>query len=252
VGDLTEVGDLFAKACHSLGVTQSMGQVGSALDNAASESWNSTPEHEFLSRNRFETKDQARRAVARFIDAYNTRRRHSSEMRQKPSTVSGEAHNACPNGGSFLHAPRSRASPLRSFIVTNADVDGLLAATVLMTCIDGWADDAVRFVEYRDLAEALCQVVSLDPDKLFVADVTLDELDRSVFRSIVAAVPTVVVDHHGMDADRASEILDGGGALWVPEEGERRCSTELALRLCGHESHPVLNQLALTARADDF
>ena len=72
------VGDLFTKACDSLGVTQSMGRVGSALDNAASESWNSTLEHELLSRNRFETKDQARRAVARFIDAYNTRRRHSS------------------------------------------------------------------------------------------------------------------------------------------------------------------------------
>jgi transposase InsO family protein len=72
------VGDLFSGACDSLGVTQSMGRVGSALDNAASESWNSTLEHELLSRNRFETKDQARRAVARFIDAYNTRRRHSS------------------------------------------------------------------------------------------------------------------------------------------------------------------------------
>ncbi len=72
------VGDLFTKACDSLGVTQSMGRVGSALDNAASESWNSTLEYELLSRNRFETKDQARRAVARFIDAYNTRRRHSS------------------------------------------------------------------------------------------------------------------------------------------------------------------------------
>lgn len=72
------VGDLFAGACSSLGVSQSMGRVGSALDNAASESWNSTLEHELLSRHVFETKDQARRAVARFIDAYNTRRRHSS------------------------------------------------------------------------------------------------------------------------------------------------------------------------------
>ena len=72
------VGDLFTEACDTLGVTQSMGRVGSALDNAASESWNSTLEHELLSRNTFDTKDQARRAVARFIDAYNTRRRHSS------------------------------------------------------------------------------------------------------------------------------------------------------------------------------
>lgn len=80
------VGDLFSGACDSLGVTQSMGRVGSALDNAASESWNSTLEHELLSRNRFETKDQARRAVARFIDAYNTRRRHSSAEMLPPVT----------------------------------------------------------------------------------------------------------------------------------------------------------------------
>ena len=72
------VGDLFSQACDSLGVTQSMGRVGSALDNAAAESWNSTLEWELLSRNVFATKDQARRAVARFIDTYNTRRRHSS------------------------------------------------------------------------------------------------------------------------------------------------------------------------------
>ena len=72
------VGDLFARACDSLGVTHSMGRVGSALDNAAAESFNSTLEHELLSRHRFATTDQARREVARFIDAYNHRRRHSS------------------------------------------------------------------------------------------------------------------------------------------------------------------------------
>jgi putative transposase len=72
------VGELFARACSSLGVTQSMGRVGSALDNAAAESFNSTLEHELLSRRHFETKERARREVARFIDAYNHRRRHSS------------------------------------------------------------------------------------------------------------------------------------------------------------------------------
>jgi putative transposase len=72
------VGELFARACSSLGVTQSMGRVGSALDNAAAESFNSTLEHELFSRRRFATKDEARRLVARFVDAYNHRRRHSS------------------------------------------------------------------------------------------------------------------------------------------------------------------------------
>jgi transposase InsO family protein len=72
------VGELFASACKALGVIQSMGRVGSALDNAAAESWNSTLEHELLSRRRFTTKDQARREIARYVDAYNHGRRHSS------------------------------------------------------------------------------------------------------------------------------------------------------------------------------
>ena len=79
-------GDTFAKACEALGVVQSMGRVGSALDNAASESFNSTLEWELLSRRHFATKDQARRAVAEFIDAYNHQRRHSS-CEMKPPVV---------------------------------------------------------------------------------------------------------------------------------------------------------------------
>jgi putative transposase len=72
------VGDVFTTACAALGVRQSMGRVGSALDNAAAESFNSTLEWELLSRRRFDTKDQARREIAAFIDRYNHRRRHSS------------------------------------------------------------------------------------------------------------------------------------------------------------------------------
>jgi putative transposase len=72
------VGDVFTEACTALGAVQSMGRVGSALDNAAAESFNSTLEFELLSRRHLATKDQARREVAAFIDAYNHRRRHSS------------------------------------------------------------------------------------------------------------------------------------------------------------------------------
>lgn len=61
-----------------------MGRVGCALDNAAAESFNSTLEHELLSRTSFDTKDQAGRAVAEFIDAYNNTRRHSSCEMQPP------------------------------------------------------------------------------------------------------------------------------------------------------------------------
>jgi len=73
----------FQAACRRLGITQSMGRVGSALDNAAAESFNSTLEHELLSRRHFATKAEARREVATWIDGfYNRRRRHSScEMR---------------------------------------------------------------------------------------------------------------------------------------------------------------------------
>jgi putative transposase len=68
----------FEAACTRLGVTQSMGRVGSCFDNAAIESWHSTLEFELLSRQRFKTKAEARREVARYIDRYNTTRRHSS------------------------------------------------------------------------------------------------------------------------------------------------------------------------------
>ena len=79
-------GDTFTKTCEALGVVQSMGRAGSALDNAAAESFNSTLEWELLSRRHFATKAQARSEVARFIDIYNHRRRHSS-CEMKPPVV---------------------------------------------------------------------------------------------------------------------------------------------------------------------
>ena len=77
-------GNLFVHACRSAGVTQSMGRTGSALDNAVSESFNSTLEFELLSRHHFATREQARRAVATFIDEYNTDRRHSTNGMLSP------------------------------------------------------------------------------------------------------------------------------------------------------------------------
>jgi putative transposase len=74
----------FAQACERLGITQSMGRVGSAYDNAAAESFNSTLEFELLSRQRFSTKAEARRAVAEFIDWYNRVRRHYSCQMKSP------------------------------------------------------------------------------------------------------------------------------------------------------------------------
>jgi transposase InsO family protein len=74
----------FQEACERLGITQSMGRVGSAYDNAAAESFNSTLEFELLSRTRFRTKAEARRVVAEYIDWYNRVRRHYSCERKSP------------------------------------------------------------------------------------------------------------------------------------------------------------------------
>jgi putative transposase len=65
-------------ACGRLGIHQSMGRPGSALDNAVIESWHSTVEFELRRMEHFATKNQARRAVAAWIDEYNRDRRHSA------------------------------------------------------------------------------------------------------------------------------------------------------------------------------
>ena len=72
-------GRLFAAACARAGVRQSMGRTGSALDNAVAEAFNSTLEFELLRDHHFATREQARRAVADWIDEYNTVRRHSTD-----------------------------------------------------------------------------------------------------------------------------------------------------------------------------
>jgi putative transposase len=77
-------GNVFAAACARAGVTQSMGRTGSALDNAAAESFNSTLEFELLRARHFATREQARRAVAAWIDDYNTIRRHSTDRMLAP------------------------------------------------------------------------------------------------------------------------------------------------------------------------
>ena len=75
----TYTATVFATLCRKLGVSQSMGRVGSCFDNAAAEALFSTLEHEVLSRHHFTTKAHARQVVVAWCqDFYNTRRRHSS------------------------------------------------------------------------------------------------------------------------------------------------------------------------------
>jgi putative transposase len=77
-------GHTFRAACTRIGITQSMGRPGSALDNAAIESWHSTLEFELRRLEHFTTKAQARAKVAAFIDDYNQDRRHSALGMRSP------------------------------------------------------------------------------------------------------------------------------------------------------------------------
>lgn len=61
-----------------------MGQPGSALDNAAIESWHSTLTFELLDLEHFATKAEARRRVADWIDEYNRDRRDSALAMHSP------------------------------------------------------------------------------------------------------------------------------------------------------------------------
>lgn len=69
----------FGKKLEEAGIVPSMGQVGSALDNAISESFVASLKTELLHRHRFLGREAARTATFDYIEAfYNRVRRHSS------------------------------------------------------------------------------------------------------------------------------------------------------------------------------
>jgi transposase InsO family protein len=69
----------YAALCRQLGVTRSMGRVGSSADNALAESFNATLKRETLrGATRWATARDARLAVFKWIINYNARRRHSA------------------------------------------------------------------------------------------------------------------------------------------------------------------------------
>ncbi len=116
----------FRAACTRLGVRQSMGRTGSALDNAVIESWHSTLTFELRALEHFATKDQARARVAAWIDEYNraalglpdaladrlrahpARRRRAQREDRRVMTV-----NPLPHGAKIMAppSPASRSSP---------------------------------------------------------------------------------------------------------------------------------------------
>nr|WP_106978150.1 IS3 family transposase [Streptomyces violaceorubidus] len=75
----------FADACRQAGVRQSMSAVGSSADNALAESFNATFKRETLQdRKRWSSEREARLETFRWLNRYNTRRRHSRLGHRSP------------------------------------------------------------------------------------------------------------------------------------------------------------------------
>src|SRR3954469_8720526 len=82
----------FAEHCRALGVTQSMGSVGTSADNALAESFNATLKRETLRGGPACPHDPpCSRELFRWVTRYNTRRRHSWCGQQPPITY-GQRH----------------------------------------------------------------------------------------------------------------------------------------------------------------
>lgn len=77
----------FAALCDRLGVTQSMGMVGTSADNSLAESFNAALKREVLQNaNTWPDEATCRRQVFRWVTRYNTRRRHSWCGHRSPNT----------------------------------------------------------------------------------------------------------------------------------------------------------------------
>ncbi|MFE3527321.1 IS3 family transposase [Streptomyces sp. NPDC059161] len=75
----------FADLCRELGVTRSMGAVGTSADNAACESFHASLKRETLQgSHRYNDSATCRRTVFRWLTRYNTRRRHSANGQHSP------------------------------------------------------------------------------------------------------------------------------------------------------------------------
>jgi transposase InsO family protein len=84
----------FADLCAELGVTQSMGAVGTSADNAAAEAFNATLKRETLQgARRYPGARTCRLDVFRWITRYNTKRRHSANGHRSPIAYEHQSAN---------------------------------------------------------------------------------------------------------------------------------------------------------------
>lgn len=81
----------YAKLCRQLGISQSLGSVGSSADNALAESFNATMKRETLAgAATYSDETSCRREIFRWAVRYNTRRRHSYLCHQAPITYENQ------------------------------------------------------------------------------------------------------------------------------------------------------------------
>ncbi len=85
----------FADLCDQLGVTRSMGAIGSSADNAACESFHASLKRETLHGARdYGDRATCRRTVFAWLTRYNTRRRHSANGHLSPNEYEHRHHTA--------------------------------------------------------------------------------------------------------------------------------------------------------------
>ncbi|MFD4955813.1 IS3 family transposase [Streptomyces sp. NPDC058451] len=89
------VSRVFADLCDQLGVTRSMGAIGSSADNAACESFHASLKRETLHGARgYGNRATCRRTVFAWLTRYNTRRRHSANGHLSPNEYEHRHHTA--------------------------------------------------------------------------------------------------------------------------------------------------------------
>ncbi|MFC5786676.1 MULTISPECIES: IS3 family transposase [Streptomyces] len=85
----------YADLCDQLGVTRSMGSVGTSADNAACESFHASLKRETLQgAHDYGDAGTCRRTVFAWLTRYNTRRRHSANDHLSPDTYERRHHTA--------------------------------------------------------------------------------------------------------------------------------------------------------------
>ena len=90
----------FGRTLKEAGLVASMGSRGDASDNAACESCIATLKVEWIKRHRYQSRDQARLSIFRYIEAfYNPRRRHSSLGGISPDEYEKRFQNGIQNEG---------------------------------------------------------------------------------------------------------------------------------------------------------